>query len=594
MGGIKMESRSWSLNELYESFNSEVFKEDFQALEKSVDAYGAFVKGLNYDNRKNFLNEYITFKKINTKRFEKLFAYSNLTFSVDTSNKEALKYMDKLEKIQSDFTSADVRFEKWLASIDDLEAVIESDELLKEHKYQLDRIKTKQQYKLSEKEEILLSKLKQTGSSSWSTLQDKVLSQLEVAVTVNGKTEKMPLPAVRNLAYKEDPKVRRNAYKAELKAYEKMDTVSASALNSIKGEVLEVSELRGFNSPLDESIFKSRLSRKALDAMLSAMENSLDDFRRYFLRKAEILDHDRLPFYDLFAPIGDIGTEFNYDEARDFIVEKFNTFSGTLGDYAENAFNQDWIDPFPKKGKRGGAFCYNLQSIKESRILSNFTGSLSDVMTLAHELGHGYHGYALKEESILNSDYPMPLAETASIFCETIVKNAILKDATKEEKIAIIESSLQDSSQVIVDIYSRFLFESSLFNKRKEYALSVEEMKEFMLEAQRKAYRGSLLEDAMHPYMWMCKPHYYSAGFNFYNYPYAFGLLFALGLYNIYLEEGDAFIEKYNELLRLTGKEDVVKVTQSIGIDIESKAFWEGSLDQVKKQINEFITLTNK
>ncbi|MFO7949084.1 MAG: M3 family metallopeptidase, partial [Candidatus Fermentibacteraceae bacterium] len=161
---------------------------------------------------------------------------------------------------------------------------------------------------------------------------------------------------------------------------------------------------------------------------------------------------------------------FSYDGARNLIVKKFKTFSNELGDYAENAFNQDWIDPFPKKGKRGGAFCYNLQSIKESRILSNFTGSLSDVMTLAHELGHGYHGYTLKEESILNSDYPMPLAETASIFCETIVKNAILKDASKEEKIAIIESSLQDSSQVIVDIYSRFLFESSLFDKRKEYA----------------------------------------------------------------------------------------------------------------------------
>jgi len=589
-----MKNRSWSLKELYASFDSQVFKEDFQALEKSVDAYNAFVESLNYDDTKKFLKEYIIFNKINTIRFEKLFAFSNLTFSVDTSNKNALKYMDKLKKIQSDFTSADVRFEKWLSSIDDLEGILISDEILSEHKYLLNRIKIKQQYKLSEKEEILLSKLRQTGSSSWSTLQDKVLSQLEVTVDIDGKKEIMPLPAVRNLAYKDDAKIRKSAYNAELAAYEQMDTVSASALNSIKGEVLEVSELRGFESPLDESIFKSRLSRKALDAMLSAMKDSLDDFGDYFLRKAELLGHDQLPFYDLFAPIGDIGTEFTYDEAQEFIVEKFNTFSNELGDYAENAFNQDWIDPFPKKGKRGGAFCYNLQSIKESRILSNFTGSLSDVMTLAHELGHGYHGYTLKEESILNSDYPMPLAETASIFCETIVKNAILKDATKEEKIAIIESSLQDSSQVIVDIYSRFLFESSLFNKRKEYALSVDEMKALMLDAQREAYSNSLSEEAMHPYMWMCKPHYYSAGFNFYNYPYAFGLLFALGLYNIYLAEGDAFIEKYNELLRLTGKEDVVEVTKSIGIDIESKSFWEGSLNQVKDQINEFIILTNK
>ena len=587
-----MENRNWSLKELYESFDSLAFNNDLSALEESVTQYNTFVEGLTYDQTEDMLKEYIKFKKSSYHTTEKLFAFSNLTFSVDTSNKDALKTLDKLNKIQSEFTSADVRFEKWLSGIENFDEIIESDELLKEHHYILNRIKVRQKYVLSEKEEILLSKLIQTGSSSWSTLQDKVLSQLEVPIEIDGKTEKMPLPALRNLAYKDDGDIRKKAYTAELKAYEKMDTISASALNSIKGEVLEVSALRGFESPLDESIFKSRLSRKALDSMFEAMEGSLDDFKRYFLKKAEILGQEKLPFYDLFAPIGDVSTEYSYDEAKEFIVEKFNTFSSTLGDYAENAFDQDWIDPFPKKGKSGGAFCYNLQSIKESRILSNFTGSLSDVMTLAHELGHGYHGYALKDESILNADYPMPLAETASIFCETIVKNAILKDATKKEKIAIIESSLQDSSQVIVDIYSRFLFESSLFEQRKEYAVSVEEMKELMLAAQRKAYRGSLSEEALHPYMWMCKPHYYSAGFNFYNYPYAFGLLFALGLYNIYLEEGDTFIEKYNELLRLTGKADVVAVTKSIGIDIESKDFWEGSLNQVKKQIDEFISLT--
>lgn len=589
-----MENRNWSLKELYESFESKTFKEDLATLEKSVSEYNNFVERLSYDESKELMIEYINFKKKNYFLLEKLYAFSNLTFSVDTSNKDALKNLDKLNKIQSEFTSADVRFEKWLSGIENFKEIIESDELLRTHQYILNRIKVRQKYILSEKEEILLSKLKQTGSSSWSTLQDKVLSQLEVPIEVDGKLEKMPLPAIRNLAYKDDKDIRKKGYTAELKAYEKMDTVSASALNSIKGEVLEVSELRGFDSPLDESIFKSRLSRKALDAMFDAMKDSLDDFRRYFLKKAEILGHEKLPFYDLFAPIGDIGTEYTYDEAQEFIIEKFNTFSNTMGDYAENAFNQNWIDPFPKKGKRGGAFCYNLQSIKESRILSNFTGSLSDVMTLAHELGHGYHGYALKGESILNADYPMPLAETASIFCETIVKNAILKDASKKEKIAIIESSLQDSSQVIVDIYSRFLFESNLFNKRKEYAVSVEEMKNIMLDAQREAYKGSLSEDALHPYMWMCKPHYYSADFNFYNYPYAFGLLFALGLYNIYLEEGDAFIEKYNELLRLTGKADVVDVTKSMGIDIESKEFWEGSLNQVKKQINQFISLVEE
>lgn len=584
----------WSLDELYSSFDSEAFKKDYALLEGSTELYKDLVHNKLSSNYKESILEYLKFQKKYNAIAQKLYAFSVLSFSGNTKNIDALKYMEKMDEILSDHTAYDYQFNQWLSKIEDLEAVIASDKLIEEHGFYLRSIKEKQNYKMSEKEEVLASKMAQTGSSSWSTLQEKIASQLMVELEMDGEVQKLPLMKVRNMAYKKEQSLRKKAYEAELKAYNKQVLSSVSALNGIKGEVLTLSKLRGFDSPLAESLFKSRLSKKALDAMLQAMKESLPEFKKYFLRKASLLGHkEKLPFYDLFAPIGEGSKEFTYDEAKDFIITHFGDFSSELSDYAKKAFENQWIDVYPREGKRGGAFCYNLPAIKESRILTNFTGSFSDVMTLAHELGHGFHGHNLVDESILNTSYPMPLAETASIFCETIVKNAVLKTATKEEKITILESSLQSASQVIVDIYSRFIFESKFFDLRKDHSLSVEETKNIMLEAQREAYAGSLDEDNMHPYMWMCKTHYYSAGFNFYNYPYAFGLLFALGLYNIYLKDSDKFISEYNDLLKLTGQAKAIDVAKTMNIDIEDVDFWKGSLNQVIKEIKSFIELTN-
>ncbi len=222
-------------------------------------------------------------------------------------------------------------------------------------------------------------------------------------------------------------------------------------------------------------------------------------------------------------------------------------FSDELADFTDHAFKNRWIDVDPREGKVGGAFCAYSHTLKESRVLTNFTGSFDGVSTLAHELGHAYHGSLLTEESIWNIHYPMPLAETASIFCETIVTQALLEKAEADEAIGILEQVLQNAGQVITDIYSRFLFESQVLDKRKDYPLTVDNLKETMINAQKEAYGKGLDHSYLHPYMWACKPHYYSGDLSFYNFPYAFGLLFAKGLYAIYEQEGQAFIPKYKK-----------------------------------------------
>lgn len=583
----------WDLSDLYTSFDSKEYKEDFKNLETLVKEYNTRFSSIDSADERKVLEDFLDSNIKLSNLFRKLGGFSSLTSSVDATNEVALKELDKISSLGADLAYPEAKIKSFIKDIKDLDCVINSSEILKEHEFFINEIYNQSQYMLSEEEEVLYAKLKQTGSNGWANLQKIISSTLLVDINIDGEEKSLPLPAVRNLAYNADSGIRKTAYEAELKAYEKIDQSSCAALNGIKGEVLTLSEARGFSSPLEETLFDSRMKEETLNAMLTSMEKYLPVFHEYFHAKAKYLGHEnnKLPFYDIFAPVGEANMNFTFEEARDYIVKNFNTFSEELGSFAQNAFDSNWIDAEPRNGKRGGAFCSNLHPIGQSRIMANFDGSFSNVITLAHELGHGYHGHNLKSESILNSSYPMPIAETASIFCETIVTNAALNEADKLEQLSILESSIQDASQVIVDIYSRFLFESEFFRRRKDHNLSVDEVNEIMLDAQRKTYGEGLDDNALHKYMWINKSHYYSAGRNFYNFPYAFGLLFAKGLYAKYLEVGDEFFNDYNDLLKITGKNSIEDIAKIADIDVTSPEFFESSLELIKKDIDKFISL---
>lgn len=587
----------WSLDELYTSFESKGYIGDLERLDELIKDFADWSeKNLKTTEKAAHKIETYLKKLIDlTNLFTKLISFASLTSAVDAKNELALKYLDKLQIKYTETTKPFNQFKSFIASIDDLDRVIETSEFLKEHSFYLKEIKLDTKYQLSQEEEILIAKMKNTGSKAWAKLQNMVTSTLLVDIEIDGEVKNLPLPVVRNMAYSADKNLRKKAYEAELKAYEKIEETSAACLNGIKGEVITLCELRGYKSPLEETLIKSRMDEDILNAMFTAIKESLPAFHKYFRKKAELLGHKNgLPFYDLFAPIGSMNRTFTYEEAREYIVNNFRTFSHKLAAFADRAFENKWIDAEPREGKRGGAFCSNLHPIKESRIMANFDGSFSNVITLAHELGHGYHGLCLTEESILNSKYPMPLAETASIFCETIVVNAALEEASEEEKLSILEASLQDAGQVIVDIYSRFLFEDEVFERRKDHSLTVKELKDMMLEAQKKAYGNGLDHAYLHPYMWVNKSHYYSAERNYYNFPYAFGQLFSKGLYVKYLENKEAFVKKYDEFLRETGKNNINDVAKIMDIDVYSVDFYRSSLNLIEEDIEKFVELADK
>ena len=577
---------NWDLTSFYQGFD-ETYQKDLNKIEALVKEVKTLIKHKDQYDDIFLIESYLRIDEKLTALVKTVYSYASLTSATDVNNQEALSYLAKIQNILRQTTEEDVIFTRYLKNIN-IEKLSEKSQLIKTYLFNLNHIKESAKHLLSEKEEILYARLSELSSGSWSRLQSMATANLNVLY----EEENITLSEVRNLAYDYDPKVRKKAYEAELKAYEQVEDFVALALTNIKREVNVMLELRGYESALEKTLIQSKMKKETLEAMIEAIYEYQPYFEQYLEAKAKSLGHQNgLPFYDLFAPMGKLEKTYTYDEAQTLVKDAFYGYSQKLGDFAKKAFDKNWIDVYPKKGKRGGAFCSNQPQINESRILTNFTGSLSDCLTLAHELGHGYHGEVIASNQPLHWSYPMPLAETASIFCEAIINNHLLKQIDKkEERLSILENSVQDATQVVIDILSRFLFEEKVFSTANR-PISKQEMKQFMIDAQTKAYGKGLDPEYLHPYMWLNKGHYYSAGLSYYNFPYAFGLLFGKGLYAQYLENKEAFINQYDDLLRLTTKASAEDVALSMGIDITKKEFWLNSLEMIKKDIEEVITL---
>ncbi len=516
--------------------------------------------------------------------------------STDARNDAAQARLSELQMAGVRTGKLGTRFEAWLGSLE-LDGLLQTSKLARDHRYALEKANFGARHQMSPAEEDLASSLSTTGSSAWSKLHGNLTARLMVKVALPDGDRTMPMSAVRGLSRNADPGVREAAYRAELAAWETAAVPLAAAMNAIKGEVNVLSERRGHPDALSTSLFINNIDADTLAAMQAACAKSFPDFRRYFRAKGKLLGRENgLKFFDLFAPVGQTSKSWSYPEATAFIVEQFGTFSGRLSGYAARAFRENWIDAEPRDGKRDGAFCMGVRA-DESRIMMNFEPSLDSVSTLAHELGHGYHNLNLVNRTPTQRATPMTLAETASIFCETIIMNAALERAEGAEKLAILENDIQGQAQVVVDIHSRFLFESRIFEARKRRELSVNELNELMLGAQRETYGtfpdGGLDADALHPYMWAVKGHYYSGGLSYYNYPYTFGLLFGLGLYAVHKRDPEAFKANYDDLLSSTGLDDAATLARRFGIEIRDEAFWASSLDVIRARIDEFERLTS-
>lgn len=602
----KEELPRWDLTNVYPSLESKEFTQANVRMSEMIANIGDYLEEHNIDPSqppKNKDPKYLAdvaggFIELanETLRFANtISAYIYSFVSTDSFNDPAKKALSEWEQAYVPMhKNLNITFQGWVGQIADLiPEVAKQEGAAGEHAFYLQEAAEQSQYMMSAAEEALASELHLSGAGAWGKLQQTITSQLTWEIeNEEGATEAWPMTEIINLRSHNDETMRRRGYEAELAAWGSLENQYAACLNGVKGSVNTLNKHRKREDAIHGSLDSSRIDRPTLDAMLGAMKESFPMFRKYFKAKAKNLGKESLPWWEVFAPAPASEMTFSYQEASDFVIDNFANFSPGLAEYARKAIDKNWIDVGPREGKTAGAFCMGVPGVDESRILLNFDGSFDSVSTLAHELGHGFHNECAIGKESLQKVTPMTLAETASIMCQTIITDAALEAAdSPAEKFAILENDLIDASQVVVDIYSRYLFEKEVFERRAEAELSAEDLKEIMERAQVETYGEGLDEKYLQPYMWTWKPHYYSSGRSFYNYPYTFGLLFATGLYAIYKQRGEDFVPDYVDLLASTGEANAADLADRFGIDIRTKKFWEDSLKIIGERVEAYIAL---
>jgi pepF/M3 family oligoendopeptidase len=593
----------WDMTNVYSSLDSKQFKNAVKSFKSMLDDMEAFLKKASKADAKTDPKKLGKILGESVERFNTLYELSGTIgpyiysfITTDSRNKEAMRILSEFEQMNVQTSVLNTKFTAWAGKLGKaaIKKAVKNNPAAKAHEFILLEAAEQSKYLMSETEEMLAAELTLSGGNAFGKLQGTLTSQMTVDFELDGEVKKMPMPALINLRSHPDEATRRRGYEAENKAWEEVQETLAACLNGVKGETLVLDKKRGREDNLHASIDSARMDRATLEAMLGAMKDSFPMFRRYFKHKAKLIGKEQLAWWDLFAPLGKTDKVYSWDEAREFIVSNFNKFSPDLGAFAQRAFDSGWIDGEQREGKRGGAFCMGVEAVKESRILSNFDGSFDQVSTLAHELGHAFHNECAysTNKTPLQQQTPMTLAETASIMCETIATEAALEQTTDpQEVLAILEAQMNNASQVVVDIYSRYLFEKEVFERRAKSELAADEINDIMERAQKATYGDGLDEKFLQKYMWTWKPHYYSAGFSFYNYPYAFGLLFATGLYAIYQKRGAEFVPAYKELLASTGEARAADLADKFGINIRTKKFWADSLAIIGKRVDRYCQL---
>ncbi len=584
----------WDLSPIFPSLDSETFQNAFEALLTQMDALAARAEAYGVRRREtsDVTPEFISQFEEMTSRFNELLrrlrvvrAYIHCHTTTDAQNDVAQAWASRLDMRMTLLSQLQTRYTAWVGTTD-IEALLRESETARSHEYAVRLAKERSAHQMTEGEEDLSAELAVSGVSAWAKLHGTVSALLATTVMVEGEARALPISSVRSLAHHPDRETRRRAYEAELAAWESVSVTMAAALNGVKGFQSVQHRRRHYANDVEPTLTANGVDAETLAAMQAACVESFPDFHRYLAAKARALGVERLAWYDVTAPLGQATAAWSWEDAEGFIRRQFGRYSSWLADFADTAFRERWVDAEPRVGKEGGAYCTGLRP-GESRVMMNFDGSFTSVSTLAHELGHAYHNLNLKDCLPLQNRTPSTLAETASIFCETLAFEAAYAEADPAGKLVLLDTTLERDTMVVVDIHSRFLFEKRVFERRAERDLSVAEFSELMTQAQRETYGSGVFP--LHPYMWAVKGHYY--GPTFYNYPYTFGLLFGLGLYRRYQAEPDAFRDRYDAFLSSTGLADAATLAAGFGINTREIGFWRSSLDAVRDRITEYEAL---
>jgi oligoendopeptidase F len=582
---------TWDLSEIFPSITSPLVQKTIENLVQSAgsfsEIYQGKIKGFSASQLLKAIKEYEQLRG----RLEDVSLFAGLAFSANMTLPETQTLHDKVNKTEAQLGKLLAFFELEVSSlVYDSPQIISTSEL-REYKHTLERFRRQHAHKLSEIEEQLIIEKDQFGVKAWQQLQSKWISTRLFEVEVEGKKRSLSYGEANGLLVHRDRVTRESANKSIYGLLGKDGEVFSSALRNICNDWTTICERRKYDSPMQSSLIDNDIDEKTIANLLKSIQDNTDLYQKYLKLKAKIMGLPKLGCHDIVSPLPNAPRmTFTYDEAKDLVTKAYVRFDEEYAFAVKEMFKRNHIDASPRFGKRNGAFCSGWYNGKSAFILSSFNGTLNDVYTLAHELGHATHDYYCeKDQTILNTDTPMIVAETASTFGELLLTDLLLAQAnTNQEKNAIICLVLDGAGMAVFQVTARAWFEQSLYDaiKRGEF-LDYKTICKYWTEARDKIYGNTVEWFTEMEAEWTMKPHYYMSNFRFYNYPYVYAQMFVYALYQRYLEEGKTFVPKFKKILAAGSSVSPLEIGNIIGFDVSGPEFWKLGLKQFERFLNE-------
>ncbi len=592
---------NWDMESVFPGgSDSQAFQDRLSEVKKSIKDFsqelGNWELGEHsndFSPLKNLLQHY---EKISNALGE-MGTFANGLVSADVKDQKALQILNAVANLRKDFSSQNIILNKKISALteEQFNKLLE-DDFFKPMQFPLEEIRKKEQDLLSTEEETIINNLSLDGLNGWGNMYNQLVASIQVPVTEDGETTYYSAGQFENkMNSEEDPNKREALLKIWEDTWEKKADLFSTTLNHLSGFRLSNYELHDYDDYMKVPLDYNRMDEETLNTMWDTITKNKTPIKKYFERKAKLIGVDQLGWLDVTTGV-DVGDytskQYTYNEAAKFIIDNFESFSPKMAEMARRAFEEQWIEAEDRPGKRPGGYCSNLPESKQSRIFMTFAGSTDNVSTLAHELGHAFHGYVMRDLPLFNQHYAMNVAETASTFAELVVSNATIENASSEaEKINLLDEKISRSATFMMNIHARYIFERNFYDERQKGTVDSNRLKELMEEAQKEAFQEALR--SYHPMFWATKLHFHITGVPFYNFPYTFGYFFSLGIYNRFLEDETVNEDNYIALLRDTASMTTEDLAQKhLNVDLRKPDFWQDALDTVHKDIEEFLNLT--
>ncbi|MCH7517507.1 MAG: M3 family oligoendopeptidase [Candidatus Dadabacteria bacterium] len=590
------EGITWDLSDLYSNLKDKKIQRDIKDLFQKSEAFEKKYRGKINSPKltPKFLLNAVEDLEYISEKIGKLLSFAYLVFAGNTRNPENGAFLQMIQEKSTEARKHLMFFElEWIKLSNKKVDSLLNNKILFQYKHFLEQERRYKPHKLSEPEEKILDEKANTGSRAFKRLFDEILNNIRFKIRLDGKTKSLSETEILALLYDPDRNKRKAGAKSLTVGLKENSHVLTYIFNTLVQDHALNDRLRLFENPMDSRNLSNEIDKKTLDSLMTSCERNYDMVDTYYSLKKRLLGIKKFYDYDRYAPIFHDSEIINYKKSKEIILGSFHNFSPKMATIAQKFFDKNWIDAEVRDGKRGGAFSHSTVPSAHPYVFTNYTGRMRDVMTLAHELGHGVHQYLSRQQGYFQSDTPLTTAETASVFAEILVFHKLMEtEKNPKTKLALICGKLEDIFATVFRQVVLTRFEESLHHARRDKGeLTSENINELWTEANKPMFGKSVEMSDDYRNWWMYIPHFIHSPF--YCYAYSFGELLVLSLYSKYIDEGNVFVPRYIELLSSGGSDAPEVLLERVGVNIKDPDFWQGGLDLLREMVDEALALAD-